>query len=153
MYNVLTVCTGNICRSPIAAGLLQHYLPADLKERVTVSSAGTSALHGHLAESHAITAMAQLGIDIRGHRARQITREIARKADLVLTMETAHSVVLQRLRGWGQAKPRRISEFNTNTPTHDIEDPYGGPLEAYEKCILTLRPCIKEVILYLGNSI
>ena len=153
MYSVLMVCTGNICRSPMAEGLLQHYLPTDLKARVAVTSAGTSALHGHQAESNAIAAMAKIGIDIHHHRARQLTRSIARQADLVLTMEAAHLGIVKRLRGWGQDKPRMISEFDSNTRTHDIEDPYGGPLEAYETCIRTLRPCIKEVILYLGNSL
>jgi protein-tyrosine phosphatase len=153
MYTVLMVCTGNICRSPMAAGLLHHYLPEDLKERVAVSSAGTHALHGHPAQDHAIEAMSQIGIDLRQHRARQITRDIARGADLVLTMEAAHRYAVKRLRGWGQDKPRMISQFDANTHTQDIEDPYGGPLEAYKVCIRTLRPCIKGIILYLGNRL
>jgi protein-tyrosine-phosphatase len=153
MVRVLMVCTGNICRSPMAEGLLKHYLPADLKALVQVSSAGTHALHGNRAESHAIDAMAEIGIDIQHHRARQITRNIAREADLVLTMEASHISVVKRLRGWGQDRPRLISEFNSNTPTHDIEDPYGASMEAYETCIRTLRPCIKEVILHLGTTL
>lgn len=152
MFNVLTVCTGNICRSPMAAGLLEHYLPPDLFERVTVTSAGTHGLHGHQAEPNAIEAMAELGIDIRGHRARRIGRDIVRSADLILTMEDAHSHDLKRLIRWRQNPPRMISEFNPRTVAHDIEDPYGARLEAYQTCLRTLHPCVQGVILWLGGN-
>ncbi len=153
MFSILTVCTGNICRSPIAAGLLYHYLPESLKEQVEVSSAGTHALHGHRAEPHAIEAMHRIGIDISEHRARQITKQIARETDLILTMEEAHSQRVKGLLKWRQKQPRRISEFNPQVPVHDIVDPYGGPVEEFETCIRTLRPTIKGVILWLGNNL
>jgi len=147
------VCTGNICRSPMAAGLLSHYLPADLKARIEVTSAGTHALHGHQAHENAVAAMARIGIDISGHRARQITRDSARGADLILVMEAVQADIVKKLLGWGGSKPRMISEFDSETPVSDIDDPYGAPLEAYQDCIQTLRPCIKGVLLWLGSTI
>ena len=147
------VCTGNICRSPMAEGLLRHYLPDDLKERIEVASAGTGALHGYQAQEHAIEAMAGLGIDIGNHRARQLTRSIARDADLILVMEAFHLGQVKRFLGWGQNKPRMISEFDSDTPVQDIQDPYGEPLAAYQTCIKTLRPCIRGVILWLGSNL
>ena len=153
MFNILMVCTGNICRSPMAAGLLAHNLPPDLTERAVVTSAGTHGLHGRQAEPHAIQAMAELGIDIRGHRARQIDAHIVRSADLILTMEAAHSHGVKRLIKWRQTPPRMISEFSPQTAVHDIEDPYGDSLEAYRQCIRTLRPCVKGVILWLGSNL
>lgn len=153
MYKVLMVCTGNICRSPIAAGLLSHHLPDDLKDRVQVASAGTHALHGNQAETHAMYAMDQIGIDISKHRARQITKEIARNSDLILTMEAAHVKRVKNLLGWRQNTPRMISEFNPHSRTHDIKDPYGGILKDYETCIKTLKPCIETLIPWLRNNI
>lgn len=153
MFSILVVCTGNICRSPMAAGLLRHYLPESLRTNIDVGSAGTHALHGNQAEPNAKAAMARIGIDIKAHRARQITRESARGADLILTMEAAHSQHIKGLLKWRQNPPRRISEFNPQVPAHDIEDPYGGPIEAFEACIRTLRPCIKGVILWIGNNL
>jgi protein-tyrosine-phosphatase len=147
------VCTGNICRSPMAAGLLRHYLPADLKARIEVTSAGTHALHGHQAHEYAVAAMARIGIDISGHRARQITRDIARDTDLILVMEAAQADIVKKLLGWGASKPRMISEFDSETPVNDINDPYGDPLEAYQDCIQTLRPCINGVLLWLGTNL
>jgi len=153
MFKVITVCTGNICRSPMAEGLLRHYLPESLQTQVEVSSAGTHALHGHQADPHAIEAMERIGIDITGHRARQITKAIARESDLILTMETAHSQYVTGLLKWRQKQPRRFCEFNPQEPLHDIADPYGGTVENFETCIRTLRPCIKGVILWLGNNL
>lgn len=153
MYQVLMVCTGNICRSPIAAGMLRHHLPDDLKGRIEVASAGTHALHGNQAETHAMYAMDQIGIDISRHRARQITKEMARGADLILTMEAAHARRVKSLLGWRQNKPRMISEFNSRSSNHDIDDPYGGILSDYETCIQTLKPCIEGLIPWLRNNI
>jgi protein-tyrosine-phosphatase len=147
------VCTGNICRSPMAAGLLRQCLPDDLKQRVDVTSAGTHALHGHKAHDYAITAMSEIGIDISNHRARQITREMARGADLILVMEADQGDMVKRLLGWSRNKPRRIGEFHPQFPLGDIEDPYGRPLEAYQVCIQTLQPCIEGVNLWLGPTI
>jgi protein-tyrosine phosphatase len=152
-YHVLMVCTGNICRSPMAAGLLRHYLPADLKGRIQVSSAGTHALHGHQAHEHAVAEMGRLGIDISDHRARQITRDIARSADLILVMEAVHASLVKRLLSWSKKKPCLISEFDQQAGVGEIADPYGQPPQAYAQCIQTLRPCIKGVILWLGNNL
>lgn len=153
MVEVLMVCTGNICRSPIAAGLLEHYLPENLKAKVQVSSAGTHALHGHQAQEYAVEAMDKIGIDIRKHRARQVTERIARGSDLILTMEAAHCRRVKSLLSWRHDPPRMISEFNQLRSVHDIVDPYGHPLEAYESCIQTLMPCITGVVMWLGYKI
>jgi len=153
MFHIMMVCTGNICRSPMAEGLLSHYLPPDLKERVMVSSAGTHALQGYEAHDHAIEAMAKLGIDIQAHRARQLTREIARSADLILTMETAHLKMVKQTLGWGQSKPRLVLEFDHQSTATEVQDPYHDPFAAYEACVQTLRPCIKGINLWLGNNI
>jgi protein-tyrosine-phosphatase len=137
----------------MAAGLLRHALPRELKHSVEVTSAGTHALHGHRAHSEAVTAMAELGIDIGGHRARQITRHIARGADLILVMEAAHCRVVKKLLGWSRSKPRRIGEFHPQGPLDDIADPYGAPLEAYRDCIRILRSCIAGVRSWLIHNI
>jgi protein-tyrosine-phosphatase len=68
-------------------------------------------------------------------------------------MEAAHGRFVKRLLGWGASKPRMISEFDPQTPLQDIQDPYGEPLDAYQDCIRTLRPCIKGVLLWLASTI
>ena len=137
----------------MAAGLLSHYLPKDLKDRVEVSSSGTHALHGHQAQENAVEVMARLGVDISHHRGRQLTREIGKSADLILTMEASHIDFIKHMLAWRRVKPRLITEFDHQSPTIDVQDPYGEPLPAYQDCLRTLRPCIKGVILWLGNNI
>jgi protein-tyrosine phosphatase len=137
----------------MAAGLLEQFLPDNLKNRIEVTSAGTHALHGNQAETHAQFAMDQLGIDISKHRARQITKEIARGSDLILVMEAAHAKKVKGLLGWRDEKPRMISQFDLDRPIQDIADPYGGDIRDYEKCIERLKPCIHGVVEWLKKNL
>lgn len=153
MFHVMMVCTGNICRSPMAEGLLAHYMPTDLKERVEVTSAGVHALEGYSAHEHAIETMDQFGIDISHHRARQLTRNVARSADMILTMEVEQLSLAKRALGRKKTILRLLREFDHQTMATEIHDPYREPLAAYMDCVQTLRPCIKGLILWLGNNI
>lgn len=137
----------------MAEGLLRCSLPDQWKQRIEVSSAGTHALHGHQAKEEAVAAMADTGIDIGNHRARQITRDMARAADLILVMEATHCSIVKRLLGWNRSKPRRISEFHPDKTLEDIADPFGAPLEAYRDCIRILRPCIEGVRNWLIHNL
>ncbi len=85
MPMILFVCTGNICRSPMAEVLLRARLDRDEARRDwRVKSAGTEMAGGRLASAYAIDEMAERGIDLRAHRARRISRELMEEADLVL---------------------------------------------------------------------
>lgn len=152
MFDILMVCTGNICRSPMAAGLLKYMLPADLKQRVAVSSAGTHALHGHQPEPYAVEAIARWGIDIRAHRARQVSHAMIAKVGLTLAMERAHVQFLRGIRLWKRGRIKLLSEFDARfgpQDAPDIADPYGGPPAAYEECLRVLRPCIEGLVDWL----
>lgn len=82
---VVTVCTGNICRSPLAEGLLLNALPG-----LHVSSAGTGALVGRQVPEQAASIVSALGVDVSRHRARQITPDVVNHADLLLAMAREH---------------------------------------------------------------
>jgi protein-tyrosine phosphatase len=91
MTSILVICTGNICRSPIAEGLLRDALQRRFAEWApVVSSAGTSGLQGSGAMPGSVQAAAELGIDIEGHVARQLTAAMADGADLLLCMAREH---------------------------------------------------------------
>ena len=152
-FEVLMVCTGNICRSPMAAGLLRHRLPPALQGRVVVNSAGTHALHGHQAEPLAVQTMAEIGIDIRDHRARHITREMLRQADLILTMEQNQLAVIHPMLGWKKSNVELLMNFNPLADGPEVEDPYGAPLSAYQACLEVLEPCIEGVIAHLKTRL
>ena len=89
---ILVLCEGNYCRSPMAEFLLR----ASLGPEVSVESAGLGALHGSSAAPEAEALMTDRGLDISSHRARQLTKEIALAADLILVMEKVHRRRLQQ---------------------------------------------------------
>ena len=97
---VLFVCTGNTCRSTMAEALLRKMLTEDLGEkaaRITILSAGTGAVTGESASSLAIKVMDQEGIDLSKHRAKKLTEDLVRDADLVLTIPDAFAGVELRM--------------------------------------------------------
>ena len=80
-FRVLFVCTGNICRSPMAEGLLRHILPERLKSKVTVSSAGTHAIDGNPAEPLADLAAQERGFSLSEHKAAAVKPEMLAAAE------------------------------------------------------------------------
>ncbi|MGH2764542.1 MAG: hypothetical protein ACRDKA_01300, partial [Actinomycetota bacterium] len=86
MFRVLLVCTGNICRSPMAHGFLEERSRRLLAGALRVRSAGTWARRGHLATDEAVATAAERGIDIAEHRSAPFAHDLASWADLVITM-------------------------------------------------------------------
>jgi protein-tyrosine-phosphatase len=131
--SVLFVCTANICRSPMAEALLRARLQKERPDwqEWRVASAGTWAPDGEAAAKNSRLVMAERGLDIGGHRARTVTREMLESYNLILTMEAGQKEALQVE---FPALARRIfllSEMaNQVSP---IEDPYGGQMEGYKK--------------------
>ena len=130
MPTVLMVCTGNICRSPMAAALLRRRLEQD-EERSDwrVVSAGTWASEGRRASGHAIEEMASRGLDIGSHRSRSVDERLMEQADLVLVMTQNHAEALAATFPDRAEKVHLLSEMVGET--YDISDPYGGPRSEY----------------------
>jgi len=87
-FSILFVCTGNVCRSPMAELLCAGW--ADPRADLQVASAGVAALVGQGIDTSSASVLGQAGIDPTRHRARQFDPEMATRADLVLTAEAAH---------------------------------------------------------------
>ena len=126
MDKILTVCIGNICRSPVAEALLKDRLPGR-----NIWSAGLQALVGHPAEATASMIAAERGLDLSAHRAQQITGWMCSHAELVLVMEASQQKELERLYPLARGKIRRLGEFGPQGG-FDIADPYQQPRAAFE---------------------
>jgi len=140
------VCTGNICRSPMAEGILRQLLPPDLKSAVTVRSAGTHGLHGNRAEPFAIQAADAHGADISGHRARILDAPMIRSADLVLAMENYHLRKINDLLFFNCRYAQLLGSFDSRRENPEIEDPYGLPLTAYQTSAREVAACMPGLI-------
>jgi protein-tyrosine-phosphatase len=145
---ILFVCTGNICRSPMAEGLMVHMLAARSMGGFRVRSAGTVALDGRPAEPHAVAAARELGVDIAAHRARSLDPAMAQQADLILVMEQGQADLIARVLP-ADRQAQRLRLLGTYVPDREsaeIDDPYGQPLDAYRSCAGSIQQCLTAVL-------
>jgi len=124
------VCTGNVCRSPMAEVLLAHRL-REHGVAAVVESAGTAALVGRPAEKRAQDLMRERGIDLSGHRARQLTRELLSTFELVLVMETAQQRAVEALWPSARGRVQRIGQMGG----FDVPDPFRQDRSAFERAL------------------
>jgi protein-tyrosine-phosphatase len=133
MPHIVFICTANICRSPVAEGLLRQRLQESGLETWKVSSAGTWAQIRRGAASTSISLMAERGIDISEHQAREVTAALLEDADLILCMESGHAEALRV--EFPDAAERIFLLSEMSGGNQGISDPYGGPVTGYVKMI------------------
>lgn len=150
MNEIVFVCTGNTCRSPMAEGLLRAVIPSFWRGEISVSSAGTGAWDGQAATDNAIAVLAEIGIDISRHRARMLTREIVERAALVVAMASEHRDYALALAPGAAPRVILIGELDPARPDPDVRDPIGRGRDVYR----TVREDIEGLVgLLVGHLV
>lgn len=142
--NILFVCTGNTCRSPMAQALLEDIA----KERdldIAVKSAGVFAFDGQSVSQEAVQALEEEGIDISSHRASMIHRELLEDSDLILTMAKSHKEALISKYPFLREKVFTLKEYAYGIE-EDILDPFGQGLDVYRNTKAEIKRALDEII-------
>jgi protein-tyrosine-phosphatase len=142
---VLFVCTGNTCRSPLAAGLLRHHLRGAGRTDIEVQSAGTGAWEGAPVSEGSYLVSLESGIDLSHHRAQMLSRELVESADLILAMGRSHLARVREL--GGGARAHLLADFAGHPGGEsEISDPYGGDLDEYRETFRALAALMPALI-------
>jgi protein-tyrosine-phosphatase len=129
---ILFVCSGNTCRSPLAEAIAKRIASEAGRSDLEISSAGTQAWDGSPASDGSLLIGMERGLDLSGHRSRQLTREIIDESDLILVMAPSHLSRVKELAP--DASVHLLAGFASGEGGgHTVQDPFGGDLEAYRE--------------------
>ncbi len=146
--NVLFVCTGNTCRSPMAEELAEDAADRSRYNNFVFKSAGTFACEGEGATPEAIEAMEEVGLNIEKHRAQQFDKELAEWADVILAMEAGHIEAMEAMAPDEEEKMHTLLGYAARVDGYpgetgfDIMDPYQEDIQEYRAA----RDQISEVV-------
>ena len=146
MNRIVFVCTGNICRSPLAEGIVRSHLARE-GLAVTVDSAGTERYHlGEPPDPRAIAVARERGVDIAGLRARQVCAADLEDSDLVLVADRSHLAAIERRLPPGRAQVSLLLEWCGIERGGEVPDPYYGGPRDFEQ-VYELLDCASEGLL------
>jgi len=150
--SVLFVCTGNICRSPIAEGLFRRLLGN--RKDIEVASAGVHAVRGQPPSLYAVQVCEEEGVDISGLRSQPLTAALVDRATHIFAMTGAHLETIEMLFPQGAEKSFLLREFEQpgTTVWRDLPDPIGLGREVYEDCARIVKNALPSVLTFVEQG-
>src|SRR5438132_9834994 len=152
MRTILFVCTGNVCRSPMAEGLFRN--AAKGRGDFRVFSAGVGAIEGQPPSAYAVQALRELGIDISQQRSRMLTADVVNEADYIFGMTHGHVDAVNLLYPHAAEKTFLLREFDETLDVFekDISDPIGGSYEVYLDCRDQIEQGIASMLKFIDQT-
>ncbi|MDO4928255.1 MAG: low molecular weight protein-tyrosine-phosphatase [Corynebacterium sp.] len=153
LLHIVVVCTGNICRSPMAHVVLQSAIEdAGFERKVQVSSCGTGGWHvGQQADSRALSELRRAGFDGSWHRAAQLGPEHV-GADLYLALDQGHARSLKRS-GISEQHIRLVRSFDPKAQSKDVPDPYYGSQEDFGVALSQIEAAIPGIMQWISQEL
>jgi glycine hydroxymethyltransferase len=144
--HIVFICTGNICRSPMAEGLIRHKAQKTGRRDLIVSSMGTHGLYDSPATEYAQKVCQEDGVDISSHKARYLMGDELEKADLILCMEPVHIKFVETFFPWSRKKIFLLGAWpDKATRKSAIQDPMGGSYEKYQQVFDLIKHHIERI--------
>lgn len=144
-WNLLYVCTGNTCRSPLAHAITEHLLAERGWTHVSVRSAGTAATEGMPASENAVAIAGEHGVPLDAHRSTELTPALLDWADLVLVMTPSQYETVTRMAH--AARVALVTDFLEGVGSGQaVRDPFGGDLTAYRETWDQLSRSIERLL-------
>src|SRR5438093_145645 len=152
MKTILFVCTGNVCRSPMAEGLFRQVVKGRGDYRVL--SAGVGAVDGMPPSEYAVKALRELDIDISSQRSRMLTADLVHQADYIFGMTHSHVDAITLLYPQAAEKTFLLREFDETLDSfeNDISDPIGGSYEVYLNCRDQIEQGIASMLKFIEQT-
>ncbi len=152
MKTVLFICTGNICRSPMAEGIFRRAVRDRGDFRVL--SAGVGAMDGQSPSHNSVRACREIGIDIGQQRSQMLTRDLVKEADYIFGMTHGHLETILLLYPQAADKTFLLREFDDTLDAYekDISDPIGGALDVYVACRDQIEQGISTILRFIEQN-
>src|SRR5580698_7014166 len=152
MKTILFLCTGNICRSPMAEALFRHAVRGRGDFRAV--SAGIGAIDGQPPSHYSVLAMRELVIEISNQRSRQLTTELVRSADYIFGMTHGHVDTVGLLYPTATEKTFLLREFDETLEPYekDISDPIGSSYSVYVDCRDQIEQGIASLLKFMEQN-